>query len=134
MRTRKPHARRQRGLTLIEIMVVIAILGMMAAAVGVYAMGQFGTAQQKTVVMDLRTLEAQLDLYLVQKGHLPSQSEGLKALVEAGIARELARDPWGSPYQYAVHGGEVTISSLGSDGQPGGTESAADVSRTMRMR
>ncbi len=134
MRTRKPNARQQRGLTLIEIMVVVAILGMMAAAVGVYAMGQFGTAQQRTVAMDLKTLETQLDLYFVQKGHLPSQSEGLKALVNARIARELARDPWGSPYQYVVNGGEVTLSSLGSDGQPGGTESAADVVTTIRMR
>jgi hypothetical protein len=62
-------------------------------------MGQFGTAQRKTVAMDLKTIETQLDLYLVHKGHLPSQTDGLNALLEAGIARELPKDPWGAPYQ-----------------------------------
>jgi general secretion pathway protein G len=121
-------------MTLIEIMVVLAILGMIAAAVAVGVMDQFSDAQRKTVTMDFKTLESQLDLYVLKKGGLPSQSEGFKALVETGIARELPRDPWGHPYQYAVNGGEVTISSLGSDGEPGGRDHAADIVKTIRMR
>jgi general secretion pathway protein G len=123
-----------RGMTLIEIMVVIAILGMMAAGVVVAVLGQFGNAQLKTVHLDLKTLETQLDLYVVQKGHLPSRADGLSALVQAGIARELPKDPWGRPYQYAVNADEVTLTSLGSDGEAGGSGSAADISTTLRMR
>ena len=121
-------------MTLIEIMVVVAILGMIAAAVAVSVMGQFSNAQQKTVAMDFRTLESQLDLYRLQKGALPLQSEGLKVLVQTGISRETPKDPWGHPYQYGVNGGEVTLTSYGSDGEPGGTDSAADITRTIRMR
>jgi general secretion pathway protein G len=121
-------------MTLIEIMVVMAILGMMAAAVAVSVLGQFSNAQQKTVATDFKTLESQLDLYLLQKGCLPSQSDGLNLLVQAGISRELPRDPWGHPYRYAVTGGEVTLTSYGSDGEPGGSDTAADITRTIKMR
>jgi general secretion pathway protein G len=121
-------------MTLIEIMVVIAIIGMIAAALTVAVMGQFGDAQQKTVATDFKTLESQLDLYVLKKGGLPSQNDGLKALVDVGISRELAKDPWGNPYQYAINGGEVTFSSLGSDGQPGGSDSGEDITKTIRMR
>jgi len=121
-------------MTLIEIMVVLAILGMIAAAISIGVLGQFGNAQRKTVELDFKTLETELDLYIVHKGGLPSQSDGLKALVTAGISRELPRDPWGNPYHYAVNGEEVTLSSLGSDGEPGGSGTAADITRTVRMR
>jgi general secretion pathway protein G len=121
-------------MTLIEIMVVIAILGMMAAAVAISVVHEYGNAQAKTVAMDFKTLETQLDLYIVQKGGLPSQTDGLKLLVQAGISRELPADPWGHPYQYKVNGGEVTLTSYGSDGEPGGSDSAADITRTIRMR
>jgi len=134
MRREKPCGQRRRGMTLIEIMVVIAILGMMTAAVAVGVLGQYGSAQQKTVAMDFKTLESQLDLYLVQKGSLPSQSDGLKLLVQAGISREMPKDPWGHPYQYAVNGGEVTLTSYGSDGEPGGSDTAADITRKIKMR
>ena len=69
-----------------------------------------------------------------RKGRLPSQTDGLKLLVEAGIAKELPRDPWGTPYQYQVTGEEVTLTSLGSDGERGGTETAADITKTIKMR
>src|SRR5262245_30311830 len=134
MRRTRPGRNRTRGMTLLEIMVVIAILGMIAAAVAVHVMGQFSDAQRKTVAMDFKTLESQLDLYIVQKGGLPSQSDGLKLLVRAGISRELPKDPWGHPYQYGVNGGEVTLTSYGSDGEPGGSDSAADITKTIRMR
>src|SRR5215475_7260285 len=134
MRRAPSDATRPRGMTLIEIMVVIAILGMIAAVVAVNVMGAFSSAQRKTVAMDFKTLESQLDLYIVQKGGLPTQSDGLKLLVQSGISRELPRDPWGNPYQYAVKGGEVTLTSYGSDGEPGGSDSAADITKTIKMR
>jgi len=134
MRRAPSDAHRRRGMTLIEIMVVIAILGMIAAAVALSVMNQLSTAQRRTVAMDFKTLESQLDLYIVHKGSLPSQRDGLKSLVNAGISRELPVDPWGHPYQYAVDDGEVTLTSLGSDGEPGGSDTAADITKTIRMR
>ena len=134
MRRARSYRVRARGMTLIEIMVVVAILGLMAAAVSVSVLTQYGNAQQKTVSMDFKTLESQLDLYIVQKGGLPSQTDGLNLLVRSGISRELPTDPWGHPYQYKVNGGEVTLTSYGSDGEPGGSDSAADITRTIRMR
>jgi len=134
MRREGPSLGRRRGMTLIEIMVVIAILAMIAAVVAVNVMGQLGNAQRKTVATDFKTLESQLDLYLLQKGRLPSQSEGLNILVQSGISRETPRDPWGNPYRYALNGGEVTLTSFGSDGEPGGSDSAADITTTIKMR
>src|SRR5262249_10852473 len=90
----RPCKGRTRGMTLIEIMVVIAILGLLAAAAAVSVMGVFGDAQRKTVAMDFKTLESELELYVVKKGSLPSQSDGLKVLVQAGISRETPKDPW----------------------------------------
>jgi general secretion pathway protein G len=134
MRIHRTYPEHQRGMTLIEIMVVIAIIGMIAATVAVAVMHQFVDAQQKTVATDFKTLESQLDLYVLKKGGLPSHNEGLKALVDVRISRDLAKDPWGHPYQYAVNAGEVTLSSLGSDGQAGGSDSAADITKTILMR
>ena len=77
---------------LVEIMVVVAIIGMIAGAVAVAVLGQFSDTQQKTVANDFKTIESQLDLYMLKKGSLPPSSEGrLKALVEAGISRELSK-------------------------------------------
>jgi len=134
MRRARPNLDRTRGMTLIEIMVVIAILGMIAAVVAVNVMRSFADAQRKTVATDFKTLESQLDLFLLQKGRLPTQSEGLNVLVQSGISRETPRDPWGNPYRYGLNGGEVTLTSCGSDGEPGGTESAADIATTIKMR
>jgi len=121
-------------MTLIEIMVVIALLGTIAAAVAMAVMDQYREGQRKTVAMDFKTLESQLDLYALHKGSLPRQADGLQALVAAGVARELPRDPWGHPYGYAVNGGEVTLTSFGDDGEPGGSGAAADIVKTIRMR
>src|SRR4051794_29787853 len=99
---RHPCQNGVRGMTLIEIMAVIAILAMLTAAVAVSVFGQYGDAQHKTVLTDFKTLdvEAQLDLYALKKGALPSSSDGLKVLVREGVSREAARDPWGHDYRY----------------------------------
>ncbi|WP_375754714.1 type II secretion system protein GspG [Corallococcus exercitus] len=120
--------RRQRGMTLLEIMVVITILGLIAAAVGVSVLGQFGDAKQKRVKLDFGSLGQGLQLYAMKRGRLPDTSTGLRALVEDRILPELPRDPWGNDYVYTLERGVPVIVSLGADGAPGGDEDARDLS------
>ena len=123
--------RRDRGMTLIEIMVVITILGLIAAAVAVNVVGQLSEAKVKQARTDLHTIENCLDMYKVDKGHYPSSEEGLQAVVTAGKCKAGLKDPWGNPYVYIqpgqVHPDSYDIKSYGSDGQPGGDGDNADV-------
>jgi general secretion pathway protein G len=120
--------RRQRGMTLIEIMVVITILGLIAAAVGVSVMGQFDTAKRQRAELDFKSLGNALQLYRVKTGHLPSTADGLKALVDARMLTDAPRDPWGQDYVYTLEGGTPVIVSYGADGTPGGDGNDADLS------
>ena len=123
--------RRDRGMTLIEIMVVITILGLIAAAVAVNVVGQLSEAKVKQARTDLHTIENCLDMYKVDKGHYPSSEEGLQAVVTAGKCKAGLKDPWGNPYVYIqpgqVHPDSYDIKSYGADGQPGGDGDNADV-------
>ena len=80
--TRKNARRAQAGMTLVEIMVVIASIGVLMAAVGVAVIPQLGKAQAKTACSDIKNIKSALDLYRTQKGRYPDTSAGLKALVE----------------------------------------------------
>ncbi|RKH60596.1 type II secretion system protein GspG [Corallococcus interemptor] len=120
--------RRQRGMTLIEIMVVITILGLIAAAVGVSVMGQFGQAKQQRVGLDFHSLGQALQMYAMKKGKLPDTSAGLRPLVEEGVLNELPRDPWGNDYVYTLSRGVPAIVSLGADCAPGGDGDDRDLS------
>ncbi|NOK22047.1 type II secretion system protein GspG [Corallococcus carmarthensis] len=120
--------RRQRGMTLIEIMVVITILGLIAAAVGVSVMGQFGQAKRQRVTLDFGSLGQGLQLYAMKKGKLPDTTSGLRVLVEERVLNELPRDPWGNDYVYTLDRGVPAIVSLGADGAPGGDGDDADLS------
>jgi general secretion pathway protein G len=120
--------RRRRGMTLIEIMVVITILGLIAAAVGVSVMGQFVTAKQQRVTLDFGSLGQALQLYAVKKGRLPDTQVGLSALVDAQVLDKLPRDPWGNDYVYTLERGVPAIVSLGADGAPGGDGDDRDLS------
>ncbi len=121
----------QRGMTLLEIMVVITILGLIAAAVAVNVVGQLDEAKVKQAKTDLHTLENCLDLYKVDKGHYPSTEEGLPALVTAGKCKAQLNDPWGHPYVYLfpgqVHPDSYDVKSYGADGQAGGDGKNADI-------
>jgi general secretion pathway protein G len=123
--------RRERGMTLIEIMVVITILGLIAAAVGVNVVGQLTKAKKDQVKNDLHTIENCLDLYKVDKGHYPSTDEGLQAVVTAGKCKAGLKDPWGHDYVYMqpgqAHSDSFDIKSYGADGQPGGDGDNADI-------
>ncbi|NOK39395.1 prepilin-type N-terminal cleavage/methylation domain-containing protein [Corallococcus exercitus] len=120
--------RRQRGMTLLEIMVVITILGLIAAAVGVSVMDQFGQAKQRRVKLDFGSLGQGLQLYAMKRGRLPDTSTGLRALVEDRILSDLPRDPWGNDYVYTLDRGVPAIVSLGADGAPGGDGDDTDLS------
>jgi general secretion pathway protein G len=120
-----------RGMTLIEILVVITILGIIAAAVAVNVVGQLDEAKVKQARTDLHTLENCLDLYKIDKGRYPSTEEGLGAVVTAGKCKNQLKDPWGHPYVYLfpgqAHPDSFDLKSYGADGQQGGEGTNADI-------
>lgn len=120
--------RRPRGLTLIEVVVVITILSLLMGAVGVYAFGQLTESRRRIALLDVRTVMDALETYRATKGRYPSGQEGLRALVDAKVLKRAPKDPWGTPLTYALEAGEPVVASLGADGVSGGTGEDADVS------
>lgn len=129
---RKPWRRasaQAHGMTLIEIMVVVTILGLIAAAVGVAVIPQLNKAKHDRAVLDINNIEGALKLYYTQKGKYPDTSEGLGALVSGKQLDVLPKDPWGKDYVYTIEGSSnYTVMSYGGDGAPGGEENDADIS------
>ncbi|AUY35943.1 type II secretion system protein GspG [Pseudomonas soli] len=133
---------RQRGFTLMEIMVVIFIIGLLIAVVAPSVLGNQDKAMKQKVMADLATLEQALDMYRLDNLRFPSTEQGLAALAKKpaqeplprswrsdGYIRRLPEDPWGTPYQYRMPGehGRVDVYSLGADGVPGGEGLDADL-------
>ncbi len=131
-----------RGFTLVEVMVVVAILGILAALIVPKIIGRSDDARIVAAKQDVATLVAALKLYRLDNQRYPTSDQGLKALVEkpttdpvpnnwkaGGYLDKLPKDPWGNPYQYLQPGvhGEIDIYSLGADGQPGGSGPDADI-------
>ena len=133
--------RGQRGFTLIEIMVVVIILGILAAIVAPNVIGRVGDAQIAAAKQDLRGIENALKFYRLDNFSYPTTEQGLQALVTrpndpnvknwktGGYLERLPKDPWGNPYQYLSPGnnGEFDIYTLGRDGRPGGESEDADI-------
>ena len=132
--------RREAGFTLLELLVVLAIMGLLAAIIGPQVIKYLGSSRTQTARVQIQNIVAALELFKLDVGHYPTQAEGLAALVtapqsEAGwngpyLKRETAiKDPWGEPYIYKNPGqhGEVDVYSLGSDKAEGGTGEAQDV-------
>ncbi len=134
------HRRSERGLTLVELLVVLLIIGLIAAFAVPQVMNYLGGARQDSAAIQINQLSGILDLYRLDVGHYPSASDGLDALVEEPSGAkgwngpyvkkaEALVDPWGNPYQYRVPGqhGEFDLYSLGADGTEGGEGENADV-------
>lgn len=134
--------RKQGGFTLIEIMVVIVILGILAALVVPRVMSRPDEARAVAAKQDINAMNQALKLYRLDNTRYPSTEQGLKALSEkptaaplpknwkpGGYLERLPMDPWGNPYQYASPGthGEIDIWSLGADGEPGGEGVDGDI-------
>ncbi len=140
-RCRGPAARRRAaGFTLIEIMVVLVIIGVLAALIAPNVLDRAADARVTAARTDVNNLVQALKLYKLDNQRYPSAEQGLEALVrrpEGGPAApnwkpyldKLPADPWGRPYQYLNPGlkGEIDVFSFGADGQPGGEGRDADV-------
>lgn len=137
-----PRRRAARGFTLIEIMVVVVIMGVLAALVVPRLMGRTDDARILAAKQDIATLMQALKLYRLDNQRYPTTEQGLQALVTrptaapipqnwktGGYLDRLNRDPWGNPYQYLSPGarGEIDVFSYGADGKPGGTGIDADI-------
>jgi general secretion pathway protein G len=122
----------QRGMTLIEIMVVVAILGMIASVVAVAVVGRLEDAKRQSAELDIKGFEDGLLLYKMKHGHFPTTSEGLTVLYQENYLKgAVKQDPWGHDYVYVApgqkHPDSYDITSYGADGQPGGEKSDADI-------
>lgn len=129
-----------RGFTMIELMVVIVILGILAAAIVPNLIGRDDVAKVTVAKSDIRNISNALSIYKLDNGNFPNTEEGLDALVQApesarnwapgGYLPKMPLDPWGNPYVYISPGvaGPYDLLSLGADGAEGGEEFNADIS------
>ncbi|MFZ4650443.1 MAG: type II secretion system major pseudopilin GspG [Rubrivivax sp.] len=137
-----PSTRRLRtgGFTLIEIMVVLVIIGVLAALIAPNVLDRAGDAKVTAARTDVNNLMQALKLYKLDNQRFPATEQGLEALVRKPSTGavppnwkpyldKLPNDPWGRPYQYLNPGvkGEIDVFSFGADGQPGGEGHNADV-------
>lgn len=139
------HRNGQSGMTLIEIMVVVTILGIIATLVTVNVIGRLDQAKVTAGKTQIKNLETALDEFRRDNGFYPSTEQGMKALIEKpGVGRAVTvyprggylkgsaipRDPWGCEFLYyspGLHGNQYEITSLGADCQEGGEDVDADI-------
>jgi general secretion pathway protein G len=132
---RSVPARAARGMTLIEIMVVLVILGMIAAAVAVNVVGAAGRARTQQAENDVRKIADQVDAFRVMRGRYPSTEEGIQVLISEKFLKANKDgklvDPWGREYVYLypgqAHPDAFDVKSYGGDGQQGGDGENADI-------
>src|ERR1700722_7842661 len=133
---------RERGFTLIEIMVVVVILSVLGALVVPQIIDKVDVAKVKRAQSDIRAIQTALDLYRLDNFKYPTTEQGLQALVKQpadptitnypphGYLPSVPKDPWGNPYIYTspgADGREYDITSYGRDGKPGGEGPDADI-------
>ncbi|MFC1884869.1 type II secretion system major pseudopilin GspG [Thermodesulfobacteriota bacterium] len=142
---KKARYHKEKGFTLLEILIVVAILGILAGFVAVRVMDRPGEARTTKAMVEIETLEKALKLYKMDNGFYPSTDQGLSALIskpttgrmpvkwrEGGYLEKgmLPKDPWGREYLYmspGVHLPDFDLWSYGLDGEEGGEKENADV-------
>ena len=129
----------KQGFTLIEILIVMVILGLLAALVGPKMFGKVGKSKQKAAKAQISLLETSLDTFRLDMGRYPTSEEGLEALRTKPadsekwdgpyIPKKVPLDPWGNPYEYQCPGehGEYDLTSFGADGTAGGEDENKDI-------
>ncbi|MFV0624476.1 type II secretion system major pseudopilin GspG [Sphingomonas sp. ac-8] len=145
--SRKPRVRgaspvpaSEAGLTLVEMIVVLAIIAIVAALIVPNVISRPDQARVTTANTDIQSIGAALKMYRLDNGDYPTTQQGLKALVErpttppvpggwaeGGYLSQMPVDPWGNPYAYTGGSGSFELKSLGKDGRPGGEGLDADI-------
>jgi general secretion pathway protein G len=128
MKRKLKGRRAQRGMTLIEIMVVLVILGLIASAVVIAVFPQLQKARVDRTNLDIGNIDSALKLYNARKGKFPDTATGLKALVDMEILDKMPKDAWGNDYVYTLENGRPVVTSYGADGVPGGDGANTDLS------
>ena len=141
-RHRLPGAARERGFTLIEIMVVVVIIGLLAAVIVPSVVSKVDDARVAKAKQDIASMETALTMFRLDNSKYPGTDQGLISLSTqptdpsirhwraGGYVKRISKDPWGNDYLYVfpgTHGGEYDLYSLGADGQPGGDGINADI-------
>ena len=137
---RRVPTRLERGMTLIEILVVLVLIGVVLGIVGGNFIGRGEKAKADAAKIEISQIAQALDLYKLETGRYPSSSEGLQALVSAPAGAsnwngpywkkaQIPKDPWGNEYRYSAPGqkGAYDIVSLGADGKEGGAGANKDI-------
>ncbi len=140
MKRDKRGSRQEAGFTLMELLVVLAIIGLLAVLVAPRVIQYLGGAKVDTATVQIDRLAGVLDLYRLETGSYPSQDEGLAVLYDRPVNaanwngpyirnRKSLTDPWGNPYGYRYPGehGEFDLYSLGADGREGGEGENQDI-------
>jgi len=137
---RRSQRKNDSGFTLVEVLVVLVIVGLMAGLVGPQLFGVVDRSKARTATAQVQMLRGALQAYALDVGRLPTEEEDLQSLIQPPpdasgwngpyLDAQVPNDPWGRPYVYRPKPDSLAgmeLYSLGSDGQPGGEGSAADV-------
>src|SRR5262245_55301165 len=135
--------RKSRGFTLIEIMVVVVIIGLLAAVIVPNVVNKVAEARVTRAKADIASIESALTIFRLDNSKYPTTEQGLSALTSQPtdpsirnwrpggyLTKKVGKDPWGAEYQYVypgTHGSEYDLFSLGADGQVGGEGTSADI-------